>query len=109
MHTLSLVDGSSDPGAGFYGDGNMASIDLEGAQSGWKVKAESTHCLSVCVFDCEDHRQSLRKYGRHQAPSDLLSFLLFICWQQKQIGRNEKLRFAKFRSLAANEPSGPES
>lgn len=34
MHTLSLVDGSSDPGAGFYGDGNMASIDLEGAQSG---------------------------------------------------------------------------
>lgn len=78
MHTLSLVDGSSNPGGGFYGDGNMASTDPEGAQSGWKVMAESTHCLSMCVFGCEDHRQSPRKYGRHQAPSDLLSFFLFF-------------------------------
>ena len=86
MHTLFRVDGSSDPGAGFYRDGNMASIDPEGPQSGWKVTAESTHFLSMCVFGCEDHRQSLRKYGCHQAPSDLLSFFL-ICWQQKQIGK----------------------
>lgn len=32
MRTLSLVDGSSDPVAGFYRDGNMASVDPEGAQ-----------------------------------------------------------------------------
>lgn len=49
-HTLSPVDGSSDPGAGLCRDGNMPSADPEGDQLGWKVTAESSHCLSVCVF-----------------------------------------------------------
>lgn len=80
----------------------MASIDPEGAQFGWKVTAESSHCLSMCVFGCEDHRRSLRKYGRHWALPDLLSFFhLLTTGADQEKGDTEVCKVQMFRCKCA--------
>lgn len=104
IHTLSLVDGSSDPGAGFCRDGlhwpRGSPVRVKGHG---RILPLSVH---VCFWPWRPQAEPQEIWPPLGPAWPLVIFFIFR--QQKQIRRKEKLKSAKFRCLGANVPTGLE-